>query len=178
MGLSYDHFLMVERGQGRNHVLLSNFCRLVWVETKINNSVSRGNIMIALKQVTIFAALFTALTATSAIADNGRYVMVKVEKGYVRMDTQSGAMSMCQTQDDQIICKMAADERAAFNEDIAALEDRIAALEEKFAGGAPLASKDGLPSDEEFERGLGYMEKFMRRFMGIAKEFGESETAN
>ncbi|MEM5500038.1 hypothetical protein WNY59_00390 [Ahrensia kielensis] len=133
--------------------------------------------MIYLKQMMTVTGMLTALMCTSAFAE-GRYVMVKVDNGYVRMDTQSGAMSMCQTQNDQIICKMAADERAAFNEDISALEDRVAALEKRLSVGTPLVNKEGLPSEEEFERGLGYMEKFMRRFMGIAKEFDEPKAAN
>lgn len=168
----------VERGRADLYVLLSNFCRVVSLTVRTESTVSKGTMMIDRKKMIVAGAVITTLFSTAALAENGRYVMEKTENGYVRMDTQSGAMSICQTQNDQIICKMAADERAAFNEDISALEDRVAALEERISGGVAVANKDGLPSDEEFERGLGYMEKFMRRFMGIAKEFDEPETAN
>jgi hypothetical protein len=62
---------------------------------------------------------------------------------------------------------------------IAALEARIAALESRLAalesGGIPAA---GLPSDEEFERGLGYMERFFRSFIGIVREFEDERAPN
>lgn len=119
----------------------------------------------------------STLLVGAAFAENGRFLMEKTEQGYVRMDTQTGAMSICETSNGQIVCKMAADERAAFDADIKALEERVAALEKQMSGGMALSQRgnDGLPSEEEFERGLGYMEKFMRRFMGLAKELDEPE---
>lgn len=118
------------------------------------------------------------LLASNALAQNGRFMMEKTDQGYIRMDTQTGAMSICEAVDGQIVCKMAADERAAFDDDIQALEDRIAALEQRLDGGMPLMQREGsgLPSEEEFERGLNYMEQFMRRFMGLAKELDEEES--
>ncbi len=126
----------------------------------------------------LVAASIVLTTANLALADNGRFVMEKTEHGYVRMDTQTGAMSICETKHDQIVCKMAADERAAFDEDIKILEDRIAALELRLENMpmSMLREPNGLPSQEEFERGLGYMEQFMRRFMGLAKELEEDRT--
>ena len=126
----------------------------------------------------IIGAFITLPFIGTVQAENGRFMMEKTDQGYIRMDTQTGAMSICEAQDGQIVCKMAADERAAFNDDIQALEDRIAALEQRLDGGARLFSNEnnGLPSDEEFERGLGYMEEFMRRFMGLAKELDNDES--
>ena len=70
------------------------------------------------------------------------------------------------------VCTMAADERAAFQDTLDELEARVALLERRLGIGAGDAiGRDGLPDPEEFERGLGYMEEFMRRFMGVLEEF-------
>ncbi len=101
------------------------------------------------------------------------YTLEKTDDGYVRMNNKTGEMSICQEKAGQLICKLAAEERTAYEEDIADLKTRVTKLEETVAsmGKIPPVVRDALPSDEEFEKGLSYMEKFMRRFMGIAKEF-------
>lgn len=123
------------------------------------------------KVIAATTGVFLALLLSGAAqAESGRFVVEKTDNGYVRMDSKTGEISLCKLEGEQIICKMAADERAALNEDIAALQDRVAALEAKIGNRATVDPDNGLPSDEEFERGMSYMEKFMRRFMGIAKE--------
>ncbi|MBB3149024.1 hypothetical protein FHS21_005473 [Phyllobacterium trifolii] len=97
------------------------------------------------------------------------------------MNNKTGEMSICQEKSDQLICKLAAEERAAYEDDIADLKTRVAKLEDTVAGMGklPPVVRDALPSDEDFEKGLSYMERFMRRFMGIAKEFEDkSKPAN
>ncbi|TCD16553.1 hypothetical protein [Oricola cellulosilytica] len=120
-------------------------------------------------------ATFLAMTlagAQAASAQNGRYVMEKTENGYVRMDTATGEMSICAEKSGQIVCKLAADERAAFQDELQRLEERVARLETRLEGG--LADRV-LPSDEELDRGLDNMEKFFRRFLGIVEEFEQGK---
>ena len=64
---------------------------------------------------------------------------------------------------------MAADERSALEEEIAALEDRVTALE---VGRGP-RGVDRLLSDEEVDRAIGLMERFMRGFVGVVRELDE-----
>lgn len=105
-----------------------------------------------------------ALAGPASAADAGRYVMEKTGEGYVRMDTATGEMSICSERGGQLVCKLAADERAAFQDELDRLEARVSALEDK--AGRTLA----VPSEEEFDRGLDNMEKFFRRFLGIIEE--------
>jgi len=123
------------------------------------------------------AALSIALFLTGpALGQESRYTLEKTDDGFVRMDVETGAMSVCTMTNEQLICRMATDDREAYNADIAALEDRIAALEDQMGGAV---SQDALPNEEEFERTLGYMERFMRRFMGVVEDFSnDSETQN
>jgi exonuclease VII small subunit len=123
-----------------------------------------------------FAAL---ILAGSAHADGeGRYRMEKTDAGFIRLDTASGDISLCREKDGQIVCRMAADERAAFEKELDLLTKRVEALE-KGGTTALTDAKPALPTDEEIDRTMSIMEKMMQRFMGIVKnlEDGEEETA-
>ncbi len=117
-------------------------------------------------------ALPLALPAGSATAQeaDGPYRLERTEGGYVRMDTRSGRMWLCREDAGALACRAASEAddpaagRGALEARIAELEDRVEALERPVAG---------LPSDEEFERSLSFMERFMRRFMGIVRDMEE-----
>ena len=121
------------------------------------------------------------LLALPAIAEEtSSYTLQKTEDGFVRMNNKTGEMSICQERTGQLVCRVAADERTAYEEDLADLKGRVAKLEDTVAamGKIPPVVRDALPSDEQFEKSLSYMEKFFRRFMGIAKEFGYDGDGN
>ncbi len=123
------------------------------------------------RELAATALLAPLLAAAPASADNGRYVMERTEEGYVRMDTATGEMSICTEKSGQLVCKLAADERAAFQDALDRLEDRVSRLEDK--AGRTLA----VPSEEEFDEGLDRMERFFRRFLGIIEEHEDRENA-
>ncbi|HEU4985713.1 MAG TPA: hypothetical protein VFT89_01475 [Rhizobiaceae bacterium] len=120
------------------------------------------------------AAIFLVGSAVAAPAqETERYTIERTEDGYVRMDTRTGEISTCTESNGQLVCRLATEERRAYQDEIEslqsrldALEDRITALEE---GRAPPKTED-FPSDEEVEKTLGLMERFFRRFMDIAKD--------
>lgn len=123
-----------------------------------------------------FLAVFLAGSAHAE--GEGRYRMDKTDSGLVRLDTVTGEVSLCREQEGQIVCRMAADERAAFEKELDLLTARIEALE-KSAATSQTGAKPSLPTDEEIDRTMTVMEKMMQRFMGIVKnlEGGEEETA-
>lgn len=116
--------------------------------------------------------------ARAAEAEAGRYRLERTEQGFVRLDTATGAVSLCRFQGENLICRMAADERSAYQDRIDQIEKRLAALERKIGtGDRPAAS--GLPSDAEIDRSIGVMERFMRSFMGLVDEFrSEDKTSS
>ena len=107
-------------------------------------------------------------------AATDRYTLEKSESGFVRLDRQTGAVTLCTEAGGTLTCRMAADERAAYDADLALLEKRVEALEKQIAEGA--AAKGGeLPSDAEIDRSIGIMERFMRSFFGLVQEFQGAE---
>ncbi|TIX77589.1 MAG: hypothetical protein E5V24_27965, partial [Mesorhizobium sp.] len=69
------------------------------------------------QHVLIPAALVSFVAASAFSEEIDRYRLEKSATGYVRMDTQTGAMSICEERSGQLVCKMAADERAAFQDE-------------------------------------------------------------
>jgi hypothetical protein len=121
------------------------------------------------------AGLTLALAAAPAHAgEQGRYTLERTGDSYVRLDRQTGAMSTCSDRNGQLVCRVAADERQAFEDEIDRLEGRLDRLERRVA--ALEAAKPGpgstlLPSNEDVDRTLDFMERFFRRFLGIVKDF-------
>lgn len=102
-----------------------------------------------------------------------RYRLEKSADGYVRMDTETGAMSICRETDGQLVCRAAADERAAFEDRIDSLQAEVKDLDARVArleGSLAAKLESSLPREEDFNRTMGYMERFLRSFMGIVKD--------
>ncbi|RRI06440.1 hypothetical protein EH240_04000 [Mesorhizobium tamadayense] len=126
-----------------------------------------------LQHILIPAALCSLVAASAYSEETDRYRLEKSANGYVRMDTQTGAMSICEERSGQLVCKMAADERAAFQEEIDRLQSSVRALDERVAKleSSPSARLESqLPSEEDFNKTLSYMERFFRSFMDIVKD--------
>lgn len=123
----------------------------------------------------IFLASVILASGTSAVMaqdvpKSDRYQLEKLQNGFIRLDRQTGDVSYCRQEQTDIVCRMAADERKAFEEELDQLTRRVEALEKQ---GAPRAT--GLPSDEEVEKSLSIMERFFRRFMDIMGETRKDE---
>lgn len=113
--------------------------------------------------------------AVGALAqEEERYRLERTEDGYVRMDTRTGAMTLCQEREGELVCRPASEsddpapaETDALRERIAALEERVEALEKQVESSVPL--------QEEFEQSLTLMERFFHRFIDIVRGLEEEE---
>ena len=117
-------------------------------------------------------ALGGVLAAIAAFAQEpapGRYAMQKTDTGIARLDTQTGEVSLCQEKEGDLVCRMAADERTAFELELDLLAKRIEILE-KAVGAGQTALKPRLPTKEEIDQTMSIMERMMRSFMGIVKD--------
>lgn len=127
----------------------------------------------------ILTLLLAALLPAAGHAQEAeRYRLEKTAEGYVRMDTQTGAMSLCEERSGQLVCRVAADERTALQDEIEGLQNSIRSLDQRVAkleGSLAAKLESSLPSEEEFDRTLGYMERFLRSFMGIVKDLNRQD---
>lgn len=129
-----------------------------------------------LQHILIPAALVSMIAASARSEETERYRLEKSATGYVRMDTQTGAMSLCEERSGQLVCKMAADERGAFQDEIDRLQTSVKALDERVAkleNSLSARLESSLPSEEDFNKTMGYMERFMRGVMGIVKDMNK-----
>ena len=131
-----------------------------------------------LQHILIPAALVSLVAASAWSEETDRYRLEKSANGYVRMDTQTGAMSICEERSGQLVCKMAADERAAYQDEIDRLDNSVKALDARVAKlenslSARLESQ--LPSQEDFNKSLGYMQQFFRTFKDIVKDMDKED---
>jgi hypothetical protein len=140
---------------------------------------------VLLVSIVALAALVGAAPETEERSGGGRFVMTPVEGGFLRMDTQTGAVSMCQRTSGQWACEAVADDRRALERELERLgaENRelsstVRRLEEMLAQpdaerGDRRAEKGPtlqLPSEEEVDRALGYMQRLMRKFKEKMRE--------
>jgi hypothetical protein len=125
-----------------------------------------------MKRALIPLTALLLIPAAALSQDTVRYALEKTADGYVRMDKSTGQMSICKEADGQLVCRIAADERSAYEDTLAGLTKRVEVLEQKMAAQPGTAPKpqNMLPSEEEFDKTLSMMERFMRRFMGVVKE--------
>jgi hypothetical protein len=129
-----------------------------------------------------FPLLFISLAAGATEPD--RYRLEKSPDGYVRMDTRTGEMSICEEKWDELVCRMAADERSAVQDEIDRLQAELKTLNDRLAGLKALEDRvaklessvtarveNSLPTEEDFNKTMSYMERFFRSFMGIVRDF-------
>ncbi len=125
----------------------------------------------------VLGLVVLSLATPAAVAQEAnaeRYTLQKSDSGFVRLDRQTGAVTLCTEDQGTLTCRMAADERAAYDEDLARLEKRVEALERQLADGTAARSGE-LPGDAEIDRSIGIMERFMRAFFNLVQEFQGAE---
>lgn len=103
---------------------------------------------------------------------DGRYTMTPApEGGFLRLDTRTGAISHCRVTEGNLQCRSGADERAALQGEIDRLSRENEDLKRKLAQVTPGDRlRNALPSDQEIDTALGFMERLMRRMMNIFRE--------
>ena len=156
-----------------------------------------GAVLMGASCVLLLAVGLAGAQAQSFPEEDSRYSMTPVEDGFLRLDTRTGAMSLCQREEGAWVCKQIADDAPAPSADMSDAAREIEALREENRrlrlqpgqgkrssdrlGEAPYAGppysdspprtpereRSQLPSEEEVDRMMDLMERFIERFKGI-----------
>ena len=133
-----------------------------------------------------------AAAQTTPDSENGRYSFSGVPDGMLRLDTRTGAVSLCAKQATGWACNAVPDERAALENEIARLQRENGALKkDMLARGLPLPGgvasapsatqqrelnlKVPLPSDAEIDRVMSAFEKMWRRLIDMVQKTPNSD---
>jgi hypothetical protein len=136
--------------------------------------------------IAVAAAVLIGPAIGPALADEptpdtegGRYVFSKQATGFLRLDTRSGAVSLCTEQPVGWACQTAPEDRAVFENEIARLQSENAALKKVLLAHGlslpPGVAPDGatsqndstlrLPSDADIDRAIAFVGHVWQRFI-------------
>ncbi len=138
-------------------------------------------------------ALALAVAGGAVLAKDqgtGRYTMHKADDGFVRLDTQTGAMSLCRKDDDEWACrsmpggeKPADEEISQLRRENEELRAAVKRLNQMLALNAPKSDdpldparpgrRDNtfrLPTEKEVDQALNYFENILRKFQERLKK--------
>ena len=145
------------------------------------------SIMIVLASVLALGSAQAQTPPATPDSENGRYSFSAVPDGTLRLDTRTGAVSLCAKQDAGWACSTVPDERTALESEITRLRRENGALKKDMlarnlplpggVSGAPqsaqqreLQLKVPLPSDAEIDRMMSAFEKMWRRLVDMMQK--------
>ncbi len=147
-------------------------------------------LVIGTATVLLFAAGGASLVAQEKPSPpTGRYTMSPVDGGFARLDTETGAMSICKSKGADWACEPMSDLSAALKGQVAKLENdnqdlrtEIKRLEDLIGLGDKKDGTEGkrperpgggltLPSEEDVDKALSYLERMVKKFQDKIKQF-------
>jgi hypothetical protein len=138
----------------------------------------------------IVLAICAGLPASAQTRDMpGRFTMQPIEGGFLRLDTQTGAVSTCRAgTENLVLCQPAQEEQQGLAKEIDRLRAENFELKaevrrlEEIAGaqpGPPMAGRPGekfqLPSEEEVDGALDYLERIFKKFRDRLRNLEQDE---
>jgi len=139
-----------------------------------------------------FAAVALATPALAA-DDAGRFSMTPTDKGFLRLDKQTGEVSVCADKGGKFSCESVADTRALMQTEIdrlakengelraenKRLEDVLGLGEDKNKRAqAPNPNKDKgfkLPTEQDIDRAMDEISRLVKKFKDKMKDLGAEE---
>ena len=142
----------------------------------MKRDLSVGRVILALTVAAAFG--LGSMPAANAAGSGPRYELRQTGSDeFIRLDTATGSVSACSRATGKWVCKSAADDRKAYQDEISRLEQKNRQLEQKIATiEKKLESRqDGLvlrlPDEATVDRMMGYLRSMMEKFIDMAREF-------
>ena len=145
-----------------------------------------------MRNLRICAAMLAIIIAVPAMAQEtapGRYTMTPTPEGMLRLDTRTGAVSLCSNDSGAWTCKSMPDDRVALENEIDRLSEENAQLRAELGkpagegenkpdhtGRERQDSRRWLPNDQDVEEFMTFFEKMMRRFKEFVETLQQDET--
>jgi hypothetical protein len=121
----------------------------------------------------VFVAVALVVSSSAFAQTPNRFSFQPVDGGLMRLDTETGQVSLCTKTGVDFICRSVADDRAALDDEITRLKRENDTLRQAQAGRpGSAAPKLSLPSEEELDKAMTMFEKMMRRMMKSFNEEG------
>jgi hypothetical protein len=129
----------------------------------------------------VVTVLLLALTGAHGAAPDpvhGRYAFQTVPDGLMRLDTETGQVSLCAKRAAGWVCAAVADDRAALDAELDRLERENTRLKRELAahglrlpdGVAGAAGRgQNLPDDRQLDRIMGFVEKLWHRLIDMVE---------
>jgi hypothetical protein len=147
----------------------------------------------ALALATGLATGVMLLPTLAADGAPGRYTLTPADGGaFVRLDSQTGEVSICKRQDNQWACDAAADDRRALQTELDRLttenkdlKSAVRRLEELAGLGESDPSKNSgkraesqhpqfkLPTEQDIDQAVGYVQRMIKKLKDKLREFEE-----
>lgn len=151
-------------------------------------------LLLALLTASLASGDGAAAAQAAPDGENGRYTMTPIPEGVLRLDTRTGVVSTCSRNGSGWACYAVPDERAALDAEIGRLQVEVEKLKTQLAAtpppspkiedampksdslgkAAPKAAESDrkleipLPSDEDVDRVMSFLERAWRRLIEMA----------
>jgi cell shape-determining protein MreC len=115
------------------------------------------------------------LTGSTGLAAeiSSRYVLEKVEQGFLRLDSETGAMALCSAKAGVWECQPVKDQGLDHMAELARLKTENQQLKARLAELEKSRVQLKLPTDQEVDRMMDVFSKMFDRFLDFAREMDE-----
>ncbi len=138
-----------------------------------------ARLIVSLSAGLVAGGLFL-FSVSSLSAQSGRYTMTPTKDGVLRLDTRTGSVALCSRTTGDWQCRPVESSERESQERIRQLEEENARLRARLEERrlAPAPREEGkleIPSEEEVDKAMDFMERLLQRFKGMVEDLNKEK---